>query len=64
MRYIAVDTEKDERTSPKAKKAVMIWDTQSKQVVGNNVYDVETTPQVGTTTKFETYSAQYVGTGF
>jgi hypothetical protein len=63
VRYIAVDTEKNEKTSPKAKKAVMIWDTQSEQVVGNNVYDVEKTPAVGSNAKFETYSAQYVATG-
>lgn len=62
-RYIAVDTEKNEQTSPKAKKAVMIFDTQSEQIVGNNVYDVESTPSVGQTAKFETYSAQYVGSG-
>ncbi len=62
-RYIAVDTEKDQRTSPKAKKSVMIWDTQSQEIVGNNVYDVESTPAVGSTAKFETYSAQYVGGG-
>jgi cell division protein FtsL len=63
VRYIAVDTVRDERTSPKAKKNVMIWDTQSESVVGNNVYDVESAPSVGTTAKFETYSAEYVGTG-
>lgn len=63
VRYIAVDTEKDERTSPKAKKSVMIWDTQSEEVVGNNVYDVAKPPPVGETAKFETYSAEYVGTG-
>jgi hypothetical protein len=63
VRYIAVDTERDQRTSPKAKKAIMIWDTQSEDVVGNNVYDVESTPAVGTTAKFDTYSAEYVGTG-
>jgi hypothetical protein len=62
-RYIAVDTERNEQTSPKAKKAVMIWDTQSESVVGNNVYDVESTPAVGSTTKIETYSAEYVGSG-
>ncbi len=33
-RYIAVDTEKNEQTSPEAKKSVMIWDTQSEEVVG------------------------------
>jgi hypothetical protein len=62
-RYIAVDTTKDERTSPKAKKSVMIWDTQSQEIVGNNVYDVQNTPAVGSTAKFETYSAEYVGAG-
>ncbi len=62
-RYIAVETEKDERTSPKAEKAVMIWDTQSQEIVGNNVYDVESTPAVGATARFETYSAEYVGAG-
>ena len=63
VRYIAVDTEKDEHTSPKAKKAVMVWDTQSESVAGNNVYDVQSTPSVGSTAKFDTYSAEYVGTG-
>jgi len=62
-RYIAVDTEKDQRASPKADKAVMIWDTQSEQIVGNNVYDIDTPPAVGSTAVFETYSAQYVATG-
>jgi hypothetical protein len=63
VRYIAVETERSEKASPKAKKSVMIWDTQSEKVVGNNVYDVESTPAVGKTAKFETYSAQYVGSG-
>lgn len=62
-RYIAVDTEKDEKTSPKAQKAVMIWDTESETMVGNNVYDVQSTPAVGSTAKFDTYSAEYVGGG-
>src|SRR4029077_15041066 len=47
--YIAVDTEKDEHTSPGAKKSVMIWDTQSQEVVGNNVYVVKSPPPVGST---------------
>jgi len=63
VRYIAVDTEKDNRTSPNAKKTVMIWDTQSQEVVGNNVYDVKSPPAVGATAKFDTYSAEYVGSG-
>ncbi len=63
VRYIAVDTEKNSKTSPKAKKAVMIWDTKSESIVGNTVYDVEKAPSVGSNAKFETYSAQYVGSG-
>ena len=63
VRYIAVDTEKDSRTSPNAKKTVMIWDTQSQEIVGNNVYDIGTTPAVGSTSRFETFSAEYVGAG-
>ncbi len=62
-RYIAVDTVKDEKTSPRAQKSVMIWDTQAEQVVGNNVYDLQAAPAVGSTARFETYSAEYVGSG-
>jgi hypothetical protein len=62
-RYIAVATEKDEHTSPKAKQSVMIYDTESQGIVGNSVYDVSTPPSVGQTAKFDTYSAEYVGTG-
>jgi hypothetical protein len=62
-RYIAVDTEKDEHTAPQAKKSVMIWDTEKHEVVGNNVYDVSKTPNVGSTAKFDNYTAEYVGTG-
>jgi len=60
-RYIAVQTEKTEKTQGKA--AVMVFDTQSNEVVGNSVYDMKSTPQVGETTKFDTYTAQYVGAG-
>lgn len=60
-RYIAVETEKSKESQGKA--AVMLFDTQTNQVVGNNVYDMKSTPQVGQTAKFDTYSAQYVGTG-
>ena len=60
---IAVDTVKDERTTPQAKKAVMIWDTQAETLVGNNVYDVQAPPPLGAAAKFDTYSAEYVGSG-
>ena len=62
-RYIAVDTEKSDQTAAGAKKSVMIWDTQSEEVVGNNVYDIKSPPPVGSTAKFDTYSAEYVGSG-
>ncbi len=42
---------------------MIIWDTQSEEVVGNNVYDVKSPPPVGSTAKFDTYSAEYVGSG-
>ncbi len=61
IRYIAVDTEKDERAVGAA--TVMIFDTESEQIVGNNVYDVSVQPPLGATAQFDTYAATYVGTG-
>lgn len=58
-RYIAVKTVKEENNQ--GKEQVMIFDTQSNQVVGNNVYDLKSSPKVGQTTKFDTYTAEYVG---
>jgi hypothetical protein len=60
-RYIAVKTVKEENS--KGKDQVMIFDTQSNEIVGNNVYDLKESPQVGQTSKFDTYTAEYVGTG-
>jgi hypothetical protein len=63
VRYIAVDTEKSAKSSPKAKKTVMIYDTQTQRIASNNAYDVAKAPSVGTTAKIDTYSAEYVGSG-
>lgn len=63
VRYIAVDTEKGAKTSPKAKKTVMIYDMQTNKVASNVAYDVEKAPAVGTTAKIDSYSAEYVGSG-
>ncbi|HEX8295453.1 MAG TPA: hypothetical protein VF593_04085 [Chthoniobacteraceae bacterium] len=63
VRYLAVETEKDARTSPQAEKSIMIFDTETQEIVGNNVYDVRSTPRVGGISKFETYTAEYVGAG-
>jgi hypothetical protein len=60
-RYIAVTTQSE--SFNKGQSAVMIYDTQSNQIVGNNVYDLKSTPKVGQTSKFDTYTAEYVGTG-
>ncbi len=60
-RYIAVSTVREKNST--GAKSVMIYDTQTQQVVGNNVYDVKTAPQDGQVTKFDTVSAEYVGTG-
>lgn len=63
VRYIAVDTERSKKTSPKAKKTVMIYDTQTNTVANNVAYDVEKAPSVGATAKIDNYSAEYVGSG-
>jgi hypothetical protein len=60
-RYIAVQTVKEENSTGASQ--VMIFDTQTNQVVGNNVYDLKSSPKVGQTSKFDTYTAEYVGTG-
>jgi hypothetical protein len=61
VRYIAVDTVRDERA--KGEESIMLWDTQTKDVVGNEVYDVAERPATGATLSFETYAAEYVGRG-
>jgi hypothetical protein len=63
VRYIAVDTEKNAKTSPRAKKSVMVWDTDKQEIASDKVYDVQKSPPVGQTAKFDRYSAEYVGSG-
>jgi hypothetical protein len=59
VRYIAVRTSRSMRSSGGA--SCMLWDTQTQQLVGNNVYDCQNAPAPGSTTKFDSYSAEYVG---
>jgi hypothetical protein len=59
--YIAVATVRE--PDSKGAKSLMIFDTQTDQVVGNHVYNVKTEPKTGQVGKFEAYSAEYVGTG-
>ena len=63
VRYIAVDTEKNAKTSRQAKKSVMVWDTDKQEIASDNVYDIQKSPPVGQTAKFDRYSAEYVGSG-
>ena len=60
-RYIAVATVRE--PDSKEAKSLMIFDTQTDQVDGNHVNDVKTEPKTGQVGKFESYSAEYVGTG-
>ena len=60
-RYIAAATARE--PDSKGAKSLMIFDTVTDQVVGNHVYDVKTEPKTGQVVKFESYSAEYVGTG-
>jgi hypothetical protein len=47
--------------APDKLRCVMLFDTQSKQFVGNGCYVIAGTPPSGTVAKFDTYSAEFVG---
>jgi hypothetical protein len=49
------------KKAPSKIYCVMIWDTQSREVVGTDCYAVLTLPTPGTVARFDTYTAQYVG---
>jgi type II secretory pathway pseudopilin PulG len=59
-KYIAVDTVTSTQ-SPSGAKPVMLYDTQSRKIVGNDVYNLKSQPTVGSNKKFDTMTAQYVG---
>lgn len=59
VRYIAVRTSRTKES--KGAASCMVWDTQSEQIVGNSVYDCKTAPAKGSTAKFDSYNAEYVG---
>jgi hypothetical protein len=48
--------------APDKLRCVMVFDTQSKQFVGAGCYVIAGTPPSGTVAKFDTYSAEFVGT--
>jgi len=39
----------------------MIYDTESKRIVGNSVYNLGRQPQPGSEAKYDMMTAQYVG---
>jgi hypothetical protein len=39
----------------------MIYDTESKRIVGNSVYNLGSQPQPGSAAKYDMMTAQYVG---
>jgi hypothetical protein len=49
------------RDVPEKIYCVMIWDTQSQEIVGTDCYAVLKLPPVGELARFDTYTAQYVG---
>ena len=48
--------------APDKLRCVMLFDTQSKQFAGSGCYVIAGTPPSGTVAKFDTYSAEFVGT--
>jgi len=60
-RYLAVRTRSEKRAA--AATSVMLWDTQSEEIVGNTVYQLNEQPPVGTVMRFETFAAEFVGVG-
>jgi hypothetical protein len=58
---IAVDTQPDNRLQ--GDRAVMLWNTQSQRLVGNNVYDVSAPPAKGQVAQWGSVTARYVGSG-
>ena len=60
-RYVAVDVPRV--ATSKGSASVMVFDTQSQQIVGNSVYDLGSKPAIRQAVKFDTYSAEYVGNG-
>ena len=49
------------RKVPEKIYCVMIWDTQSQEIVGTDCYAVLKLPPAGELARFDTYTAQYVG---
>lgn len=60
-RFIAVETAPGSEF--RGQSAVMVYDTQKKSLVGNDVYDLKKKPKAGSMTRLDTVQAHYVGEG-
>lgn len=60
-RFIAVETAPG--TEFRGQSAVMVYDTQKRSLVGNDVYDLKKKPKSGSVTRLDAVQAQYVGEG-
>ena len=49
------------KKAPSKIYCVMVWDTQSREIVGTDCYAVLDLPTPGTLVRFDTFTAQYVG---
>jgi hypothetical protein len=62
IRYLAVPTVRDpQRTWPKAKAVLMIWDIPRESLVGEYVYELDTVPTVGKVATYDKMQAEYIG---
>lgn len=60
-RYVAVDVPRI--ATSKGAASVMVFDTQSRQIVGNTVYDLEVRPKAKQPIIYDSHPAQYIGDG-
>jgi hypothetical protein len=61
VQYIAVPTVRSKETSPQAKEVLMIWDIPRETLVGKNVYELGTAPDIGKLATYDNMVAEYVG---
>ncbi len=61
--YVEGPTSAARGPAPAFERSVMLWDTQTQTLVGNAVYDIKSTPPKGSSARFESFTAQYVGAG-
>jgi deoxyribodipyrimidine photolyase len=61
VQYLAVPTVRSKETSAEAKEVLMIWDVPRETLVGKNVYELSTTPEIGKLASYDNLVAEYVG---